>query len=164
MGFQGRDLAMKDSRSWLPSLIVASVVLICWSGHSRAEDIPPLSKDIGPFVVRAGSFRGPDAERLARALALELRKTHDLPVFLYQGPKAAVAKAPEFAVFVGNAKTLPEGKVLQQRIKKIEPVCFANTAHQKAGLTKALCLINPLMPGSGGCTLPRPVHSPVKPH
>ena len=42
--------------------------------------------------------------------------------------------------------TLAECRELQQRIKKIEPACFANTAYEKAGLTKALCTTNPLWP------------------
>ena len=85
---------MKDSRLRLFSLIFTGVGLICWCGISTAEEIPSLTKDNGPFMVLAYSFRGPEAERLARDLSLELRKTHDLEAFLYRGPGAKAGKLP----------------------------------------------------------------------
>jgi hypothetical protein len=155
---------MKDSRSRLFSMIFTGVALVCWCGSSRAEEIPSLTKDVGPFMVLAYSFRGPEAERLARDLALELRKSHDLEAFLYLDPGAKAGKTPEAAVLVGNARTILECRELQQRIKKIEPGSFANTAYQKRGLTKALFTTNPLWPTPLTCTLPRPQKGPVNPH
>ena len=41
-----------------------------------------LTKDNGPFMVLAYSFRGPDAPRQALALVLELRNKYKLPAYL----------------------------------------------------------------------------------
>ena len=48
------------------------------------EPIEPylLTKDAGPFMVSAKSFRGPDSDRYALALAIELRKEHGLPAYI----------------------------------------------------------------------------------
>ena len=41
-----------------------------------------LNKDHGPFMVMARTFRGPEAEKFALALALELRNVHGLPAYI----------------------------------------------------------------------------------
>src|SRR6185437_8541187 len=41
-----------------------------------------LTKDIGPWMVMAKTFRGPDAERFALALVLELRNVYQLPAYI----------------------------------------------------------------------------------
>src|SRR5258706_13780286 len=48
------------------------------------EPIEPylLTRDAGPFMVMAKTFRGPDAERWALALVLELQIEHHLPAYI----------------------------------------------------------------------------------
>src|SRR4029077_2807147 len=41
-----------------------------------------LTRDAGPFMVMAKTFRGPDAERWALALVLELRNEYQLPAWI----------------------------------------------------------------------------------
>src|SRR4051794_14934655 len=41
-----------------------------------------LTRDAGPFMVAAKTFRGPDADRYALALALELRRDYGLPAYI----------------------------------------------------------------------------------
>lgn len=109
-----------------------------------------LTRDAGPFMVMAKTFRGPEAERYALALAIELRRDYNLPAYilrtkdfpmrsLHQNvpPYARnLVKQPhltdpekvrsydEAAVLVGNEKTLAASEVLWQRVKKIHPKCL----------------------------------------
>ena len=41
-----------------------------------------LTRDAGPFMVMAKTFRGPDAERWALALVLELQNEYHLPAYI----------------------------------------------------------------------------------
>ena len=52
----------------------------------RDEPIEPylLTKDAGPFMVMARVFRGPDAQRMAIALAKELRTEYGLPAYIFR--------------------------------------------------------------------------------
>ena len=49
------------------------------------EPVEPylLTKQAGPFMVIAHTFRGPDAVRWAQALAMELRSSHQLMAYIY---------------------------------------------------------------------------------
>jgi hypothetical protein len=109
-----------------------------------------LTKDDGPFMVIAKTFKGIDAERYALALVLELRNDFGLPAFILRTkdfPMRSVMRnvpplAPEFvrkpqltdpernrstdeaAVLVGNEKTLADSVELLHRVKKIKPKCL----------------------------------------
>ena len=116
------------------------------------EPIEPwlLTKDAGPFMVLAKSFRGPQAERLALALAKELRHDYGLPTYILrtkdfagksmirnvpptatEAQRQAILTAPEkdrsldeAAVLVGNEKSLEDSLTLMHKVKKIKPRCL----------------------------------------
>ena len=110
-----------------------------------------LTKEAGPFMVIAKTFRGPEAERYALALAMELRRdyrparlTSSAPRTSRCGPTSATSPrtAPayvnkahltepekvrsydEAAVLVGNEKTLADSEALLHKVKKIKPKCL----------------------------------------
>ena len=109
-----------------------------------------LTKDNGPFMVLAYTFRGPDAPRQALALVLELRNKYRLPAYILlpkkfpnrsniRGvpPQAATfatrddVSVPEIyrtldeaAVLVGDEKTIKDSNILMHKVKKIHPVCI----------------------------------------
>ncbi len=106
-----------------------------------------LTKDAGPFMVMAKTFRGPEAERFALALAMELRRDYGLPAYIlrtkdfpmrsfHQGvpplaPKMVkqphltepekVRSYDEAMVLVGDEKTLLDSEQLLHRVKRIKP-------------------------------------------
>jgi hypothetical protein len=109
-----------------------------------------LTKEQGPFMVLAYSFRGPDAPRQALALVLELRSKYKLPAYILLPKKfpgrsiirGVPPQAPQFAmkddvglpelirtldeaaVMVGNEKTTKDAFDLMNKIKKIHPECI----------------------------------------
>ena len=109
-----------------------------------------LSKENGPFMVLAYSFRGPNAPRQALALVLELRTQFKLPAYIllpkkYPGrsmirgvpPQASkfalkddvglpelIRTLDEAAVMVGNEKTTKDAFDLMKKVKRIHPVCI----------------------------------------
>ena len=127
----------------------------------KPEDLPPttialpstpidgylLTKDCGPFMVLAHTFRGPEAERYALALVLELRNSYNLPAYILrtkdmpgrsnirnipptapeymrlpqQGMPEKVRTEDEAAVLVGNEKSLENSAILLKEVKKIHP-------------------------------------------
>jgi hypothetical protein len=134
-----------------------------------------LTRDAGPFMVMAKTFRGPDAERWALALVLELRNDYHLPAYILRTrdfpmrsnirdvPPTAVAEMrkpyvtepersrthDEAVVLVGNEKTLRDSEVLLHRVKKIKPKCLNqmhSIYHWREGLHKALRTTNPYVP------------------
>jgi len=134
-----------------------------------------LTKDVGPFLVTARSFRGPDAERYALALVLELRNTYQLPAFIcrpkdfpnrsmirnvpptapagVQRPELAAPEKfrsyDEAAVLVGNEKTMADARKLLHKVKKLKPQCLAGMPKlwmHREGLEKATVTFNPLVP------------------
>lgn len=134
-----------------------------------------LTKDNGPFMVMAKSFRGPDAERFALALALELRHEYGLPAYILRSKdfpmhsnirnvpptadvfmKQAQLTDPEktrtydeAVVLVGNEKTLKGSEQLWHVVKKIKPKCLQDMPQIYAwrqGLSKALRTTNPYVP------------------
>jgi hypothetical protein len=138
---------MKSLRSFPTRMAMLAGVVLAFGPTSKADDdVPALTKDNGPFMVLAYTFRGPEAENNAKALAKELKKDHDLPAFLYQAP--GKAESPNFGVLVGNCKSVRETNELRNRVKKIEPKCLANTpTFQKGkGLSRAMTTTNPLVP------------------
>jgi RNA polymerase sigma factor (sigma-70 family) len=142
-----------------------------------AEPIDPylLTKDAGPFMVLARVFRGPDARRLAIALAKELRDEYGLRAYILRKgdvppdrvrgvPPAGVApvmgpdgKLPEkirtfdeAAVLVGDEKSPADQLRLWSEVKKIQPKCLEQLAAAfpwRKGLSTALRTMNPLVPG-----------------
>jgi hypothetical protein len=141
------------------------------------EPIEPylLSKDIGPFMVLAKVFRGPDSQRMALALVKELRGEYQLPAFIlrtkdYPG-KSMIRGVPptarsevlaadigmpekirtfdEAAVLVGNEKTLADSEKLLHRVRKINPKCLDGMPKMfpwRTGLCYAIRTTNPYTP------------------
>ena len=137
---------MRSLRSIRPRMAVLGTILVAFCGTSRGEDdLPELTKECGPYMVRAYNFRGPEAEQFAKTLAKELRKDHDLPSFVYESH--AKNGSPEFAVLVGDCKTSREAFDLHRRVKKIKAKCLANTASPSKGrgLSRAMTTANPLV-------------------
>ena len=109
-----------------------------------------LTKENGPFMVLAETFRGPDAPRQALALVLELRGKEHLPAYIllpkkFPGRSNIRGVAPqanqfaqsddvglpellrtldEAAVLVGDEKTTKDAFDLMHRVKKLHPVCI----------------------------------------
>lgn len=116
------------------------------------EPIEPylLTKDNGPFMVMAYTFRGPDSEKYAQALAMELRGRHSLPAYVLRlkdfpgksnirgvpptapgnvrrgelNPPEKFRTEDEATVLVGDEKTQDDQEKLLHRVKKIRPVCL----------------------------------------
>lgn len=117
-----------------------------------AEPIEPLllTREAGPFMVMAHSFKGPHADKYAQILATELRTKYGLPSYILRpkdfplrsnirgvpptannGINRAMLGMPELAriqdeamVLVGNEKTLADSKKLLHQVKKIRPTCL----------------------------------------
>ena len=116
------------------------------------EPIEPylLSKENGPFMVMARTFRGVDAERMALALVKELRQEYQLPAYIirlkdmpgksliFGTPPTAPNKLmspdikmpekirtfDEAAVLVGNERTLADSERLLKQVRKLNPKCL----------------------------------------
>lgn len=139
-----------------------------------SEPVEPylLTKDVGPFMVLARTFRGPDSERMALALVKELRKEHGLPAYIlrtkdYPG-KSMIRGVPpttgsdvmqasirmpekirtldEAAVLVGNEKTLVDSERVLKQVRKISPKCLEGMSSPywwRKGLSYAIRTTNP---------------------
>ena len=145
-----------------------------------------LTKEHGPFMVMAKTFRGPDAERFALALALELRRDFGLPAYILRSKdfpmRSNIRNVPptappfmnrpqltdpektrtydEAVVLVGNEKTLEGSQELLHRVKKIQPQCLKEMPSYfdwRHGLSKALRTTNPYVPAG---PLPREEERP----
>ncbi len=155
------------------------------------EAIEPylLTKDAGPFMVSAKTFRGPESDRYALALAIELRRDHGLPAYILRGktfagksniqgiPPTAPPGVPqgrlgdpektrtydEAAVLVGNEKTLDGSEALLHRVEKINPKCLdemPSPLHWRKGLSGAFRTTNPYVPAQN--LFPRKNNTMVK--
>ena len=131
-----------------------------------------LKKENGPFMVLAKTFRGPDCERMALALAKELRGKYGLPAYILRSkdfpgrsnirqvpptaePGVVQANIPvpekyrtydEAAVLVGNEKTEKDSALLLHEVKKIKPDCLnamPSMFKWRVGLSTALRTTNP---------------------
>jgi hypothetical protein len=142
------------------------------------EPIEPwlLTKEAGPFMVLAKTFRGPDSEKMALALAKELRGKYNLPAYILRSKdfpgKSNIRGIPptadpsvvqanvgvpekyrtydEAAVLVGNLKTLKDQEVLLHQVKKIKPDCLNGMPHLfkwREGLGTAIRTTNPFVAG-----------------
>jgi hypothetical protein len=148
------------------------------NAHLPTEPIDPylLTKDVGPFMVLAYTFRMPNAAKYAQALAMELRsdgypawvfyiKIHpgnsniyNVPPTSHPADRAGHVAAPEryrtfdeAAVLVGNCKTEADAKALLPKIKHLHPKCLPEASGifqglRKPGLSKAMMTANPLIP------------------
>jgi len=134
-----------------------------------------LTKQAGPFMVMAKTFRGPESDRMALALAMELRdrfglrsyilRTKDFPgksnirgipptsdPALVQASVAVPERYrtyDEAMVLVGDAKTEKEAAVLLHKVKKIKPDCLNGMPHLfkwREGLSTATRTTNPYIP------------------
>jgi hypothetical protein len=134
-----------------------------------------LTRDAGPFMVMAKTFRGPDAERWALALVLELQNEYHLPAYIlrtrdfpmrsnirdvpptaYQAVRKPYLAEPEKSrthdeavVLVGNEKTLKDSEILLHKVKKIRPRCLGHLQSiytWRTGLSTALRTTNPYVP------------------
>ncbi len=109
-----------------------------------------LTRENGPFMVLAHTFKGPEAPRQALALVLELRKDFKLPAYIllprkFPG-KSMIRGVPpttpafvsrddvgfpeivrtldEAAVLVGDMKTVKDAADLLYQVRKLHPVCL----------------------------------------
>lgn len=141
------------------------------------EAIEPylLTKDNGPFMVLAKTFRGPDAARYAQALAIELRTQCQLPAYVWflkikpmksniynvapQAPeqirsglmseRARYRIYDEAAVLVGNCKTIADANKLLHVVKGVRSQtveALPNPYPWRQGLKGALITTNPYAP------------------
>ncbi len=134
-----------------------------------------LTKENGPFMILAKVFRGPDAEKMALALCMELRKDFGLPAYILRTkdfpmrsyirgtpPTApsvtmkASIKEPErvrthdeAAVLIGNEKTEAATEILLNKVKRLHPKCLNDMPllfPWRQGLSHALRTTNPYIP------------------
>ncbi|HKM54755.1 MAG TPA: hypothetical protein VJY33_15205 [Isosphaeraceae bacterium] len=113
-----------------------------------------LTREAGPFMVLAKTFRGkgPEVDRMALALAKELHDKYGLPAYILRSKdfpgKSNIRGVPptadrevvqanvqtpekyrtydEAAVLVGNVKTEKEAAALLHKVKKIKPECLSS--------------------------------------
>lgn len=134
-----------------------------------------LTKDNGPFMVMAKTFRGPECDRLALALAKELRSEYQLPAYVLrkkdfpggsnirgippqadtQVAQARIAEPErtrthdEATVLVGDEKTQKGADALLHQVKKISPQCLEHVSSMlpwRTGLSRAIRTTNPYVP------------------
>jgi hypothetical protein len=141
------------------------------------EAIEPylLTKEAGPFMVMAKAFRGPEADRYALALCLELRRDYQLPAYILRSKefpgRSNIRNVPptappaqdrgavnfpervrtydEAVVLVGNEKTEKGSEVLLHKVKSIDPECLKGMPSMyvwRKGLKTALRTTNPYVP------------------
>jgi hypothetical protein len=130
-------MAMK---SLLLAMMFVGAVLISGPAEGRADDLPPLAADQGPYMIVAHTFKGEKAEDRARTLAMELRADHGVAAYVYP-----FQKAKQFTVLVGEARSMEEARALQKRVKTIKPKCLAGIGEEMT-LRRATVTINPLAP------------------
>ncbi|WP_165065593.1 hypothetical protein [Paludisphaera rhizosphaerae] len=131
-----------------------------------------LTKDNGPFMVMAKTFRGPESDRLALALAKELRSEYNLPAYVLRkkdwpggsnirgippqaDPQVAQARIAdpekirtydEATVLVGDEKTQKGADALLHQVKKLSPKCLEHVSSMipwRKGLSNAIRTTNP---------------------
>ena len=97
-------------------------------------------------MVMARVFRGPDAEKFAKP-GSELRQEHKLPAYLLRSKAKGEGRMQDFAVLVGDAKTLEESESLLKQVKGIRPRCLADLPDRfPRTLQRAIRTTNPLIP------------------
>ncbi|MGE3818610.1 MAG: hypothetical protein AB7I30_04195 [Isosphaeraceae bacterium] len=134
-----------------------------------------LTKDHGPFMVLAKTFRGPEAEKFALALTLELRNVYGLPAYILRTKdfpqrsnmrgipptapphlrRAELSEPEKFrthdeaAVLVGNEKSLADSEKLLKKVRAIKPDCIEQMPKifgWREGLKSASRTTNPFVP------------------
>jgi hypothetical protein len=134
-----------------------------------------LTKGVGPYMVLAKTFRGPESERMALALVKELRQDYKLPAFILRtkdfpgksnirgipptaGSEVQQARLSlpekvrtydEAAVMVGDEKTQDNADQLLKQVKRIKPKCLEEmpSLYEKhQGLKRAFSTTNPYVP------------------
>ena len=141
-----------------------------------SEPIEPflLTKENGPFMVLAHTFRGPLATKYAQMLAIELRQVYRLPAYIYylkMAPghsnirdvqptaddsvrtgiirdKPKLRMYDEAAVLIGNCRTIAEANKLWRDVKKIRPTSLEklpNPYTWRVGLKSSMITTNPFL-------------------
>ncbi len=132
-----------------------------------------LTREAGPWMVLAKTFRGPEAETMAMALVLELRGRHGLPAWIFKKNmmpggslmQGVVPTAPrnrstavdelgrvrrydEASVLVGGVATRDQQERLWRKVKSINPEVLksAPDLFRRKGLHKAFRCPNPFWP------------------
>jgi RNA polymerase sigma factor (sigma-70 family) len=147
-----------------------------------------LTKEAGPYMVRAKVFRGPDAQRLAIALAEELSTDYGLRAYIFrkkdfpdsrmirgtppQAPREVLAPdiksrekirtIDEVAVLVGDEKDMASQEKLWREVKNIQPKCLEQISSPfpwRRGLATALRTTNPF--GRAEILSPRAEQKPM---
>ena len=118
------------------------------------EPVEPylLTKQAGPFMIIAHTFRGPDAVRWAQALAMELRSSNQLMAYIYfkkiKPMNSNVRGVPptanpedgegrisepevyriydEAVVLIGDMATMKDAEELLKSVKKLKPATLSN--------------------------------------
>jgi hypothetical protein len=148
---------LRDSQARLTNGVLPDLTPVEQLGQPiqlPSEPVEPylLTKENGPFMVMAHTFRGPDSVKYAQALAMELRAVHRLPAYIYfkkikpmnsnvRGvpPTSAPSDGDgrisepeiyriydEAVVLVGDAPTLKDAESLLKVVKKIKPALLDN--------------------------------------
>jgi hypothetical protein len=138
-------------RSLLLIVAIAALTFYAADVRRRRGLLSALGPRSGPFMVLVKTFRGPNAEQYASALAAELRTEYGLPSYLYswrptRRSLGATEAAGEVAVMVGDCQTEREASTLLRAIKKIRPKCFAGWPKSAATPWRPFCAPNPLIP------------------
>jgi len=134
---------MRNARTLFYAAMLAVNVVVLSPGDSSGKDTPPLTAKVGPYMVHAKTFRGPTAEVYAKILASELQDDFGLPAFVYPSPKKnGVA---EFAVLVGDEKSMDGCAALCKVVRTIEPKCLEPLGWSQRRL-RGLHTTNPLAP------------------
>ena len=135
-----------------------------------------ITKNVGPFMVSAQSFKGPQSVGYAQALAMELRRVHHLPAYVWpnkmkpgnsnirdvnptadpevQSGKmdldAQIRASDEAMVLVGDCATVKEAKNLLGSVKKLKPDFLQQVPSlmpwRHKDLSRAFVTTNPLLP------------------
>jgi hypothetical protein len=143
-----------------------------------------LTPEAGPLMVLARVFRGPDAQRLAIALAEELRSDYGMPAYIFgkedllgrtrsalpqarREERAPDVKSPEkvrrvveVAVLVGDEKSMAGQDKLWRKVKKIQPRCLEKIPRRfpmRNSLATAIRTTNPYLRAE----VPDPVDPPA---
>lgn len=136
-------------RTLLVLVAIAALVLAVADWRSRRSRPRALRSADGPYLILARTFRGPDAEQDALALASELRADHGLPAYLFRiGPPRSNRVRPwppGVAVLVGDARSLEEASRLLHRVKAIAPKALADQQGGPARLRRAFITQNPVL-------------------
>jgi hypothetical protein len=105
-----------------------------------------LTKEIGPFMILAYTFRSPTAAKEAQALVMEL-DADGYPAYIF-AIKPNPGGVKDAAVLIG-CQTEADARKLLAKVKRLRPRSIElapGGVQGKGGLSKAMLTINPLRP------------------